>query len=209
MVIPAFNEEATIGEVVGRIANVMDVLVIDDASLDNTANEARASGAKVVSNVSNQGYANAINTGFQVADDLGYSYVFTVDADGEHDTSVLAECIEYLSKEGESVVLGDRSERVRFVETLASLYGRWRWGIKDIFCGFRGYPMCLWKHNGGFESSDTCGAELSVVAKNMNCNLFQPKVHGTRRAGPSRFDSAVKANFRLLRAIVNIEMRSY
>ncbi len=75
VVMPARDEEATIGDVLGRITSEypsLDVLVVDDGSEDSTAAIATAKGALVVSHGENQGVAAAIQTGRIYALNHGY-----------------------------------------------------------------------------------------------------------------------------------------
>ena len=68
IIIPAYNEEATVAHVVNvarELSYVTEVLVIDDGSYDKTAKEAKSAGANVISHTSNQGKGSAIKTGFK------------------------------------------------------------------------------------------------------------------------------------------------
>lgn len=88
VVIPARNEAASVGPVVSRVAVLhpdYDILVIDDASGDETGEVARRSGAKVLRAPINLGYGGAVQTGFKYALAHGYDLVVLMDADGQHD----------------------------------------------------------------------------------------------------------------------------
>ncbi|MCL2116175.1 MAG: glycosyltransferase [Methanobrevibacter sp.] len=68
VVIPAFNEEKTVSNVVNvvkELSYVSEVIVVDDGSFDETVEEAKKSGATVISHTKNQGKGSAINTGFR------------------------------------------------------------------------------------------------------------------------------------------------
>lgn len=68
VIIPAFNEEKTVGHVVKTIKKVKyidEIIVVDDGSYDKTANEAEKAGAKVIQHVKNRGKGAAIKTGFK------------------------------------------------------------------------------------------------------------------------------------------------
>ena len=68
VIIPAFNEEKTVGHVVKTIKKVEyidEIIVVDDGSYDKTANEAEKAGAKVIQHVKNRGKGAAIKTGFK------------------------------------------------------------------------------------------------------------------------------------------------
>jgi glycosyltransferase involved in cell wall biosynthesis len=84
-VIPAYNEERFIGSVVLLTRCFADiVIVVDDGSIDATADIATAAGAKVLRHSINRGKAQALNTAFQVARDYAPDVVVTLDADGQH-----------------------------------------------------------------------------------------------------------------------------
>lgn len=80
-IIPAFNEQSRIAEVISGVSQFVDeIVVVDDGSRDDTALIARKSGAKVVSLPENRGYVAALKAGFEAADS---DVVVTLDADGE------------------------------------------------------------------------------------------------------------------------------
>jgi glycosyltransferase involved in cell wall biosynthesis len=86
-VVPAYNEAATVGAVVGalhRDAPGWDVIVIDDGSTDDTAAVAAAAGARVVKLPFNLGIGGAVQAGFRYAREEGYDLMAQVDADGQH-----------------------------------------------------------------------------------------------------------------------------
>ena len=86
LLIPAYNEARTIGQIVSRACKIMDpVIVIDDGSRDDTAQIAQDSGAFVLKHRVNSGKGSALRTGFQYALDQGYDAVITMDSDGQHD----------------------------------------------------------------------------------------------------------------------------
>jgi glycosyltransferase involved in cell wall biosynthesis len=86
-VVPAYNESATVAEVVDalhRQAPQFDVLVIDDGSTDDTGRVAERAGAPVLRLPFNLGIGGAVQAGFSYALDNGYERMIQVDADGQH-----------------------------------------------------------------------------------------------------------------------------
>src|SRR2546430_1485388 len=88
IVIPAYNEETTVAEVVRDAVRVADVVVVvDDGSRDAAAALAREAGAVVVRDAVNRGLGGALGTGLAAAVRLGGDAVVTMDADGQHRAS--------------------------------------------------------------------------------------------------------------------------
>jgi glycosyltransferase involved in cell wall biosynthesis len=93
VVIPAFNEAATVATVVRAVhdrAPWCDVLVINDGSRDATTPVARAAGAKVLELPFNLGIGGAVQAGFVYAKENGYRYMVQVDGDGQHEPADIA-----------------------------------------------------------------------------------------------------------------------
>ena len=83
--IPAYNEERTMAEVIRGVISSGTPIVVDDHSRDQTASIAEVEGAVVVRHSRNGGYDAALNLGFSKAVELGVEYIVTLDADGQHE----------------------------------------------------------------------------------------------------------------------------
>lgn len=112
VVIPAYNEEASIATVVSdarRNAPRCDVVVVDDGSEDATAARAAAAGAIVISLPFNLGIGGAVQTGFLYARDHGYQFMAQVDGDGQHSAAALSALLDEIrSNPALDVVCGSR-----------------------------------------------------------------------------------------------------
>lgn len=109
VVVPAFNEEATVASVVrGVIASGLDVLVVDDGSRDRTAEEATRGGAVVLRLPFNLGVGGALRCGFRWAVSNGYDAVVQCDADGQHDPAELHHLIAAAEAADAHLVIGSR-----------------------------------------------------------------------------------------------------
>ena len=75
IIIPAFNEELTIGSIVTLAKKYGDVLVVDDGSKDRTSEIARNVGALLIKHNKNMGKGAALNTGFKYALENNYDIV--------------------------------------------------------------------------------------------------------------------------------------
>jgi glycosyltransferase involved in cell wall biosynthesis len=92
IMIPAFNEEAALPGVLADLARAgeLDVLVVDDGSVDRTSQVARAAGARVATLPFNLGIGGALRTGFRYAARQGYDCAVQFDADGQHVATEIA-----------------------------------------------------------------------------------------------------------------------
>jgi glycosyltransferase involved in cell wall biosynthesis len=109
IVIPAYNEEATVAQVVRDAIRVADaVVVVDDGSRDRTSALAREAGAIVVRHAVNRGLGGALGTGLAAAVKLGADAVVTMDADGQHRAQDAARVFERIAKGDVDFVIGSR-----------------------------------------------------------------------------------------------------
>jgi glycosyltransferase involved in cell wall biosynthesis len=109
VVIPAYDEEACIGQVVTDVRGCgYDCVVVDDASSDRTAAIAEQSGATVIRLPINLGVGGALRAGFRYAVDIGAHTVVQVDGDGQHPTDQIGTLLEHLDQGGFDMVVGSR-----------------------------------------------------------------------------------------------------
>ena len=118
IIIPAYNEEENISKVLDRleqpeIAEFADILVMNDASSDNTNWIVKARHHAVVTHVFNLGYGSALQLGYKYAIRCNYRYVIQMDADGQHDAGNLINLYRALKTPDENgvypdIVLGSR-----------------------------------------------------------------------------------------------------
>ena len=112
--IPAYNEEAVIGEVVaGTLRQIENVIVVDDGSTDATADLAAAAGAEVVRLARNRGKAGAVMAGFAAALARGYEAVVMLDADGQHLPEEIPRVLAPVLSGEADMVVGSRFLEVR------------------------------------------------------------------------------------------------
>ncbi len=109
--IPAWNEEASIAEVIGDVREHLpgaDVLVVDDGSADATPARARAAGAVVATLPFNQGLGAALQTGYLYALREGYDFCAHLDADGQHPAAEVARLLKEVQAGRADLVIGSR-----------------------------------------------------------------------------------------------------
>ena len=109
--IPAWNEEENLPAVLDGLNERLpdaDILVVDDGSIDRTADVAREHGAQVLSLGSNQGLRVGIAAGYRWALEHGYAFCGRVDADGQHPPAELARLLARVRSGECDVAVGSR-----------------------------------------------------------------------------------------------------
>ena len=154
-VIPAYNEEKTIGGLARTVKDQgYDVLVVDDGSRDRTAALAREAGAEVLINPQNMGKGASLRRAFVLVTSRGYDAVVVMDADGQHLPADVRRLLEQLEETGADMVVGNRMLKAtgmpflrwvtnKSMSLLLSLMCRQY--IPDSQCGFRALRMPLLK----------------------------------------------------------------
>ena len=201
VVIPALNESATIQGIVEAVGLYGVPIVIDDGSTDDTAALAERAGAVVVSHGQNLGYDAALNSGFKKAAGLGSELIVTLDADGQHDPSLLQRFIDQIDA-GADVAVGIRSRRQRLGEHLFAWYTSLRFGVKDPLCGMKAYRIAVYQKLGHFDSYTSVGTELMIFAAQNGYRFNQIPFVVRERVDQPRFGRIVAANYRIIRAMV-------
>jgi glycosyltransferase involved in cell wall biosynthesis len=110
-ILPAFDEERTIGPVLEGIRKAcpsFDVVVVDDGSRDATAEAARRQGAIVLRHPFNMGYGAALQTAYKYAAQHGYPVLVQLDADGQHDPSFVPTLARRVLEGHADAVVGSR-----------------------------------------------------------------------------------------------------
>ena len=200
IIIPALNEAATVATVVRAVQPYGQPIVVDDGSSDGTGGLAAQQGAQVVRHESNQGYDAALNSGFAKAAELGCDFVISLDADGQHDPTLLGRFIHEL-QHGAELVAGVRDRRQRLGEHLFAWVGTTLWGLRDPLCGMKGYRMGLYRELGHFDEYRSIGTELAIYAARKKKRVVQLPVPTRARLDQPRFGRRWSANARILRAL--------
>jgi glycosyltransferase involved in cell wall biosynthesis len=109
VVVPALNEERSVGSVVAATRGLgYDVCVVDDGSTDSTGIRAREAGATVLTVPLNLGVGGALRCGFRWALANGYDVVVQVDADAQHDPGEIAALLAKMRDADADLVIGSR-----------------------------------------------------------------------------------------------------
>jgi glycosyltransferase involved in cell wall biosynthesis len=171
-VIPAFDAAPSVGDVARRTLEQLDhVLVVDDGSTDDTAAQARETGAEVVRHEVNRGKGTALRTAFNHLFGQGFNAVLTLDADGQHLPEEIPKMVAGW-QDGGDLVLGGREHLFAKMSKLrqrsngiSSGLISWVAGqpVGDVQTGFRIYTRELIAATGFPESRFE--AESAVVVR--------------------------------------------
>jgi glycosyltransferase involved in cell wall biosynthesis len=110
-IVPALNEEEAIGRVIDEIRAFdpgLEVVVVDDGSVDHTAALAGQRGAHVIRLPFNLGIGGSVQTGFRYAFEQGFRLAVRLDGDGQHDASQLGTLLEPVLADEADIVVGSR-----------------------------------------------------------------------------------------------------
>ena len=202
VVIPALNESGTIGRIVESVKPFADeVVVVDDGSVDATAEIARDFGAQVVSHAKNEGYDRSIEDGFRHAVGRGAEIVVTFDADGQHLADNIPMLIDPILKNEADLVVGLRPYRARVTEHLFAWVSKMKGGVDDPLCGLKAYRGTMYQKIGYFDKRQSIGTELMFTAKTKGFRIEQRRIALNRRKDTPRFGRTLAANFKILKAI--------
>jgi glycosyltransferase involved in cell wall biosynthesis len=108
IIIPCFNEQETIAQVVNSVKDFGRVVVIDDGSTDQSFRRAKAAGVKVLRHLINRGQGAALETGNRWALKNGAEIAIHFDSDGQHQAGEIPKLIEPIVKGEAEIVFGSR-----------------------------------------------------------------------------------------------------
>ena len=110
-IVPAFNEEGSVGRVIDELRAFdpgLEIVVVDDGSTDRTRDVAEARGARVLRLPFNLGIGGAVQTGFRYAWERGFDVAVRVDGDGQHDPRELDRVLEPVLAGEADIAVGSR-----------------------------------------------------------------------------------------------------
>jgi len=150
-IVPAYNESETVADVVTETRRYVDkVVVVDDASTDDTADRAREVADGVVTHPKNMGVGGAVHTGYQVGVREGFDVVIQIDGDGQHDPADIPRLLAKMDEDDADMVIGSRwlndsHKEYSFVRRAGIRFFTWEVNrlsdldITDVTSGFRAY----------------------------------------------------------------------
>lgn len=205
--IPAYNEEETLGSVIKEIPRQIQgidevkVLVINDGSKDRTAEVSKEVGADyVVSHNRNKGLAQTFKTGLEEALFQGADIIVNTDADGQYDGNEIPKLIDPILKNEADIVLGDRQvktlEHMPFGKKMGNRISSWvvrrasGLPIKDAQTGFRAFSReAALRMN--IVSEYTYTQETIIQAAYKKLKIAQIPIIFRKRPGKSRLISGI------------------
>ena len=170
IIIPAYNEEANIGPVLEQlrqpeISRLADVLVMNDASKDHTAQIARMKGCVVVTHIFNLGYGSGLQVGYKYALEHGYRYLVQMDADGQHDVCNVLPLYETLhTRDADSrsfQISGAKKIGMEFFRTLIWCTGHQH--VLDPTSGLQGLNRRAMAYYAGYQHFDDRYPDANMI----------------------------------------------
>ena len=226
VMIPAYNEEKTVGKVISEIPREITqiddirIVVIDDGSTDSTRNVALEAGAnKVLSFKKNQGLAIAFKKGLNLALEMNADIIVNIDADGQYDGKEITALLRPILDNKADIVLGSRfkgwiefmSLQKKIGNSLATKVTNLLTGlqISDAQTGFRAFSQEAALRL-DIKSDYTYVQETIIQAVEKGLTIIEVPVHFRRRDGKSRlitniFSYARRAGINILRTYRDYE----
>lgn len=195
IIVPAFNEQATISSVLSEIRSVnpdFDILVVNDSSTDQTAAVAAESGAIVASLPFNLRIGAAVQTGFIYASHMSCDIVAQVDGDGQHDPTFLPSIIKPLLDDSADIVIGSRylypdNKKPSFARNLGIRFFSWVSSriighrITDCSSGFRALNRRAYRFFAEKYPVDFPDAEALILAHRAGLRIVEVPVRFRER----------------------------
>ena len=203
IIIPAFNEEKTIKKVVESIKKYCkNIIVVDDGSFDNTYQQAKKSGAKVIKLKTNQGYDQALEIGFRYAIQENATSLISMDGDGQHPSDCLPLMISYVEDQKYDLVIGIRKKLPRISEKIFAFITNLRYSIQDITCGMKCYKVSLFQKYKFKNQYNSIGTFLSLISINNGYKFKAIKVPQKKRLDSSRYGTNIYSELKIIWAII-------
>ncbi|MEJ2746232.1 MAG: glycosyltransferase family 2 protein [bacterium] len=218
IIIPAYNEEEAIGNVLDRIMSktpYRDILVVNDGSLDQTSREANKRGVGMIDLPFNLGIGAAVQAGYMYARDHKYDYVVRVDADGQHDVSQIAELLAPVLAGRADLTIGSRLRGpsgyastlprrlgIRILSALVSrIVGR---TIEDTTSGFRANNSRVTAAFADHYPDDYPEVESIIWAHKMGFGIEEVGVRMDQRMGGESSITAVRSVYYMAKVILAV-----
>ena len=193
VVIPAHDEAEDIAFVIGEVKRFCEypVVVVDDASTDQTIAAASKAGATVIPLAVQLGAWGATQAGLRYALRKGFDYVITMDADGQHQAESLPNLLQPIIEERADVVIGACTQRGSPLRKIAWMLMKRVSGLRleDLTSGFRVYDRRAIRRLAGWQATLLEYQDVGVLATLQASGLrivdvevaMLPRRHGISR----------------------------
>ena len=203
VVLPALDEEATVGRVISEVprhlpgVREVEVILVDDGSSDATVERARAAGVdRVVSHSRSRGLVAAFNRGVREALNAGADIVVHLDSDGQHDPAYIPRLIAPILEGRADVVVGARplaeAHEMTRVRRIGNRVGSWffrsllKIPVSDFTSGYRALSRDALLHL-HIASDYTYTVEMLIQAARQHLAVEEVRVPAIERSvGTSR-----------------------
>lgn len=219
LIIPAYNEEKNISEVIKGVRRRnynLDIVIINDGSQDRTAELARKTGEQVIDHLFNIGYGGALQTGYKYAAARAYTYVVQCDADGQHDPGDIAAILELLRTENYDIVIGSRftaglkdagffkGMAIRFFRFLIKLFTGEK--ITDPTSGLQGLNREAFEHYAkiGNFPEDYPDADTLIYMLKKGYRISEVPVRSGKRLAGQGMHDGLNCIYYVLKMVVSI-----
>jgi glycosyltransferase involved in cell wall biosynthesis len=220
VLIPAYNEEEMLGEVIAGVRRTVPeskIVVIDDCSGDRTSEVAHQHGARVIRHPINLGYGAALLTGYRYADRTGARAVVQIDGDGQHDSEGIPDLLARLD-EGYDLVLGSRFREagrkykapalraigMRLFGRIASIaLGQW---ISDPTSGFQALSRRLVRFHarGDHFPPDYPDADILILIGRSGFRICEVVVKMFEKPGGASIHSGLRPLYYVVKMLLSI-----
>lgn len=200
IVIPAYNEEATIKDVVNAALEQSDtVIVVDDGSKDKTIEKINELPITLIKHERNKGKAASLWDGFMAAIEAGCDAIITIDGDGQHSPEDIPLLVKKAEEYPSDIIIGARladksaiPAKRYYANKFANFWIAWAAGypIADSQSGFRLYPKKLFDNLSiSVEQSFVFESEILIKAAQKGIYSHPVKIPAVYKKGarPSHF----------------------
>jgi len=203
IIIPAYNEEATIYDIALRALKYSSlVIVIDDGSTDQTIAKLGDLPVVLIENKVNQGKAASLWKGIQAARQHNVEYIISIDGDGQHAPEDIPSLLKKAEAMPEHIIIGARladksaiPAKRYYANRIANFWIAWAAGypISDTQSGFRVYPADLFNDlNISISKQNSFVFESEIIIKaaqrNIRCTSVAIPAVYAENARPSHFN---------------------
>jgi len=217
-IVPAWNEGGSVGRVVRGVFRELPeatVLVVDDGSTDETAQEAGSAGALVIRLPYNLGIGGAVQTGFRYALAHGFDLAVQVDGDGQHLPHEIATLLKTMERENADLVVGSRfASRSEYRPRLARRVGIWLFArllsclcgkrLTDTTSGFRAANRPALAHMSQIYAFDYPEVESLVTLHRAGYHIVEVPVTMKQRAGGSSSINLISGLYYMFKVLLAV-----